>query len=76
MKKGIKLPFTTDLKGGNKSSFKILNEIGINMSVKNNSSGILNTVKKLIYQNTSENSNNINYVKASNTKKYYKSIKK
>lgn len=76
MKKGIKLPFTTDLKGGGGSSFKILNESGLNLSVKNNTSSILNTVKKMIYQNTSENSNKINYIKASDTKKYYKNIKK
>ena len=76
MKKGIKLPFTTDLKGGSKSSFKILNEVGLNLSVKNNTNSILNTVKKMIYQNTSQNSNKINYMKASNTKKYYKTIKK
>ena len=76
MKKGIKLPFTTDLKRGGGSSFKILNESGLNLSVKNNTSSILNTVKKMIYQNTSENSNKINYIKASDTKKYYKNIKK
>jgi len=76
MKKGIKLPFRTDLKGGSKSSFKILDQIELNLSVKNNASGILNTVKKMIYQNTSENSNKINYMKASNSKKYYKNIKK
>lgn len=75
MKNRIILPFTSDLKGGNKSSFKILDEIGINLSVKNNTSGILNTVKKMIYQSTSENSNKINYLKASETKKYYKNIK-
>lgn len=76
MKKGIKLPFSSDLKGGSKSSFKILNETDLNLSVKNNTSSILNTVKKMIYQNTSENSNKINYMKASDSKKYYKTIKK
>ena len=74
--KVIKLPFSTDLKGGSKSSFKILNETDLNLSVKNNTSSILNTVKRMIYQNTSENSNKINYMKASDSKKYYKTIKK
>jgi hypothetical protein len=75
MKKGINLPFTTDLKGGSKSSFKILNDEGLNLSVKNNTNSILNTVRKMIYKNSSENSNKINYIKASSTKKYYKNIK-
>jgi ribosomal protein L17 len=71
----LNLPFTNDLKGGSKKSFKILNEEQINKKVKKSQS-LLNFVKKMIHMNNSNNiennSNKINFVKASNTKKYYK----
>ena len=69
------LPFTNDLKGGSKKSFKILNEEQINKKVKKSQS-LLNFVKKMIYINNAQNnSNKLNFVKASNTKKYYKNLK-
>ena len=70
--KKINIPFTTDINGGN-NSFKILNESTITKKSAKNSIGILNYVKKLIYKNQSnKSSNNINYVKASSTKKIKK----
>jgi hypothetical protein len=67
--KKINIPFTTDINGGN-NSFKILNESTITKKSTKNSIGILNYVKKLIYKNQSnKSSNNINYIKASTTKK-------
>jgi hypothetical protein len=79
MNKTIKLPFTNELKGGNKKSFKILNEEQLVKKLKKNDS-MLNIIKKFIHlndsNNNSNNSNKINYVKASNTKEYYKKLKK
>ena len=76
MKKNIKLPFTNELKGGNKKSFKILNEEQLVNKLKKDVS-MLNIIKKFIHiNNTNNNSNKINYVKASDTKEYYKKINK
>jgi len=70
--KKINIPFTTDINGGN-NSFKILNEDIIKKTSTKNSIGILNYVKKLMYKNQSNKSaNNINYIKASNTKNFKK----
>jgi hypothetical protein len=75
MKKNIKLPFTNELKGGNKKSFKILNEEQLKNKLKKNQS-ILNVIKKFIYlNNENNNSENIIYIKASETKEYYNKIK-
>jgi hypothetical protein len=76
MKKSINLPFTNELKGGNKKSFKIMNdEQLVNRSKKNIS--ILNIIKKFVHiDNNLNNSNKINYVNASNTKEYYKKLNK
>jgi len=75
MKKNIKLPFTNELKGGNKKSFKILNDEQIVNKLKKDVS-MLNIIKKFIHiNNTNNNSNKINYVKASDTKEYYKKNK-
>lgn len=76
MKKNIRLPFTNELKGGNKKSFKILNEEQVVNKLKKDVS-MLNIIKKFIHiNNTNNNSNKINYVKASDTKEYYKKINK
>jgi hypothetical protein len=74
MKKSINLPFTTDIKGGNNKSFKILNEEQVINNIKNKS--IFNFLKKMLYSNQNNNTNKINYVKASSTKKYYEKINK
>jgi hypothetical protein len=77
MKKSVKLPFSNELKGGSKSSFKILNNEQINKKIKTNI-GLLNYIQKIISYNSnnSNNSNKIEYVKASTTNKYYKNISK
>ena len=76
MKKNIKLPFTNELKGGNKKSFKILNEEQLVNKLKKDVS-MLNIIKKFIHlNNNNNNSSKINYVKASDTKEYYKKINK
>ena len=69
----MNLPFTNNIKCGNKKSFKILTEKQLKNKTKKDSSGLLNFVKKIIYDN-SNNSNKINYIKASQTKDYYKNI--
>ena len=71
----LTLPFTNDMKGGSRKSFKILNEEKLNKRIKK-SEGLLNFVKKMVYMNNSQNnSNKVNFVKASTTKSYYKNIK-
>jgi len=72
MNNKINLPFTNKLTGGNKDSFKILNEKEIDNKIRK--VNIVNFIKKIIFRNNSENK--INYIKGSNTKKYYKKINK
>jgi hypothetical protein len=80
MKKHIKLPFTCELKGGNKKSFKILNEEQLAKNAKKDVT-ILNVIKKFITFNNNNNNNNnnnltkVNYIKGSDTKEYYKKIR-
>ena len=69
----LNLPFTNQ-KGGNKKSFKILNEKDISNNLKN--TNIINYVKKMIFSSNMLNNNKINYIKGSNTKLYYKEINK
>ena len=75
MKKNIILPF--NLKGGNKKSFKILDEKDLNIKSHKNKPGLLNVIKKMIFQNNNSNTNlnNISYIKASETNNYYKNLK-
>lgn len=84
MKKNIKLPFTITMTGGNKESFKILNNKQINKTIHKkikNDTNILSLIKKMFIKNTSNskkslvsNSNKINYLKATSTEEYYKKI--
>ena len=70
----IKLPFI--LHGGNKKSFKLLNDKEITKKSLKQSAGILDYLQKLIFENSNlEKNSNLNYVKASETKKYYKNLK-
>lgn len=75
MKKKIKLPFTNEIIGGNKKSFKLLkdDQIGLGMVNKQN---ILNTIKKMLSlkNNNSSNENKVTYIKASESKEYYKKL--
>lgn len=72
MNNNFKLPFTINLKGGSKKSFKILNDEQINNKMKK-SPTLLNFIKKMIDMNNNSNkSNKIKYVKGSETKNYYK----
>ena len=59
-KKSLNLPFT-NIKGGNKKSFKIMDE----KSIKNGK-GIINFIKDTIH---SKNTSTVNYIKASSSKK-------
>ena len=59
-KKSLNLPFT-NIKGGNKKSFKIMDE----KSIKNGK-GIINFIKDAIH---SKNISTVNYIKASDSKK-------
>jgi hypothetical protein len=72
-KKSINLPFINNIKGGNNKSFKILNEEEINSNIKKNPS-FMNFIKKMIQINNSNSKSNVNYIKASDTQKYYKNL--
>jgi len=72
MNNKINLPFTNKLKGGNKDSFKILNEKEIDNKIRKVNIGTF--IKKMIFENNLENK--INYVKGSDTKIYYKKLNK
>ena len=77
MKNKLVLPFTNEQKGGSKKTFKLLNDSEINKKITKNPS-LMNFVKKILFkneQNKNNSENNINYVKASTTKNYYKNIK-
>lgn len=69
----IILPFTIK-SGGNKKSFKILNEKEINKKIKK--TNIVNFVKKMIFKNEQNKENKVKFIKASETKNYYKEINK
>ena len=74
MSNKLKLPFI--LNGGNKKSFKLLSDKEITKKSLKQSAGMLDYLQKLMFENNSlENKNNVNYVKASETKKYYKKLK-
>jgi hypothetical protein len=92
----IKLPFTSELRGGGRknSAFKIMNDTQLEtkmnkrLKMQLKSGSIVNYVKKIIFPNTSllnVNTNNksnnksnnrskptIKYIKASETKEYYR----
>ena len=84
MKRNIKLPFTITMSGGNKESFKILNNKQINETIHKkikNDENILSFIKKMFIKNTSNskkslnsNTNKIKYLKATSTEEYYKKI--
>ena len=84
MKRNMKLPFTITMNGGNKESFKILNNKQINETIHKkikNDDNILSFLKKMFIKNTSNskkslntNSNKIKYLKATSTEEYYKKI--
>lgn len=71
----LNLPFT-DQKGGNKNSFKILNNSEINNKMKK--TNIVSFIKKMISFNNKNNKNNSNvqFIKGSSTKDYYQKINK
>lgn len=67
----IKLPFTTDIKTGGNSSFQILNNKQITQKIKKDKN-IISLIKNLMHSNeNNNNSNKMNYIKASSTKEYY-----
>lgn len=76
----LKLPFTTDLKGGSKKSFKILSENEINKNIVKKKLSVFNIVKKFfINNNIIKNSiemhkDKMNYIKGSSTENYYKNL--
>ena len=65
------------MNGGNKSSFKILNNKEVEKKSLKQNAGLLNYIEKLVFEdeNKKKNKENINYLKASTTKLYYKNIK-
>jgi len=71
----LKLPFI--LSGGNnKKSFKLLNEKELTKKTLKQSAGMLSYLQKILYEDNSNMKNNgLNYIKASETKTYYKNIK-
>jgi len=76
MKSKLVLPFTNEQIAGSKKTFKLLNNDEINNKVTKNPN-LMNFVKKLLFNNNKNNSENkINYIKASTTKNYYQNINK
>jgi len=77
MTKKVNLPFTTSNSKKN-NSYKLMNDKELIMKV-GKSKSLLNVVTKLIKGNSNENNENrsdIRYIKASDTKEYYKKLKK
>jgi TPP-dependent pyruvate/acetoin dehydrogenase alpha subunit len=72
MMKNINLPFTNQ-SGGNKNSFYIMNENEINNKMKKKD--VIHFIKNMLFKNNLNNTKNLNYIKASSTKKYYENIK-
>jgi uncharacterized protein YpiB (UPF0302 family) len=78
MNRTIQLPFTNEMKGGSKKSFKVLSEKQVNKK----SLTFFNYIKKIIDTNQLNNNSNqnqnkqIQFTKASDTKEYYQKIKK
>jgi hypothetical protein len=88
----IKLPFTSEMRGGSKnSSFKIMTteqlDKKINKYIKSKlkSGSLINYIKDVFYKTNKKsklkkmnnsNSKSINYIKASKTKEYYKKLSK
>ena len=73
------LPFSSN-KSKNNKTFRLLTNKELTQISKQNGRGILNIIKKTVLGNVSNkidsNTNNkINFVKASNSKKYYETIK-
>ena len=66
----IKLPFTTDIKTGGNSSFQILDNKKLTQNIKKDKN-LISLIKDLMYSSENNNSNKLNYVKASSTKEYY-----
>ena len=69
MSNKLKLPFI--LNGGNKKSFKLLNENELKKKSLKQSAGMLNYLQKIIFEKNNSN-NGLNYIKSSETKEYYK----
>jgi hypothetical protein len=71
------LPFSTN-KSKNNKTFRLLSNKELTQISKQKGRGILNIIKKTVLGNVSNNinsNNKINFMKASNTKKYYETIK-
>jgi hypothetical protein len=76
------LPFSTN-KSKNNKTFRLLSNKELTQISKQNGRGILNIIKKTVLGNVSNNidsnnknsNNKINFMKASNSKKYYETIK-
>ena len=68
------VPFSSN-KSKNNKTFRLLTNKELTQISKQNGRGILNIIKKTVLGNVSNSNNKINFVKASNSKKYYETIK-
>ena len=77
MPKKINIPFTNEMKAGNKNTFKLLNDKQLNINYKISTLSLLKVLEYLVNKKK-ENSNNlkINFEKGSKSKKYYMKLKK
>lgn len=71
----LNLPFTTDMKGGSKKTFKLLNSKQLTNRIKKNKT-MINLIQNLMSSNAANNSEKLNYVKASSTQEYYNALSK
>lgn len=74
MRKKINIPFSVDTKDKKKYNLLSDKQIGAKMFQNKN---FLDLMKNLmLYKNNNINNNKIEYIKASETKKYYENLKK
>ena len=71
----INIPFTIDSNNKSKKTYKLSNEKYIGGRIFENKK-FIKLIANMLSMNKNNNSNNIKYVKASDTKEYYKSITK
>ena len=70
----INIPFTIDTDNKSKKTYKLMNEKYIGGKIFENKK-FIKIISNMLSMNKNNNSNNIKYIKASDTKDYYKSLK-
>lgn len=74
-KRVINIPFTIENDNKSKKIYKLKDEKYIGGKIFENKK-FIKIISNMLSMNKNNNSNNIKYIKASDTKEYYKSLKK